>query len=97
MKVTPLNTLPSVILTWKFVKITLPLESHSEQGISVQQQNQNLRPDIGPAKSGKPMSLVKNMNARKKAKTSRSKAKSTISPKAYAAMKSGWPKKAKKK
>ena len=97
MKVTPLNTLPSVILTWKFVKITLPLESHFEQGTSVQQQNQNLRPDIGPAKSGKPMSLVKNMNARKKAKTSRSKAKSTISPKAYAAMKSGWPKKAKKK
>ena len=97
MRATPLSTSPSVIKTWKFVKTILPLESRFEQGISVQQQNQNLRPDIGPAKSGKPMSLVKNMNARKKAKTSRSKAKSTISPKAYAAMKSGWPKKAKKK
>jgi hypothetical protein len=39
------------------------------------------------------MSLVKNINARKKAKTSRSKAKSTISPKAYKDMKAGWPKK----
>jgi len=45
------------------------------------------------------MSLVKNMNARKKAGTSRSKKKSTVSPKAYADMKAGWPekKKAKKK
>jgi|TARA_Y100000385_G_C12995777_1_gene594848 hypothetical protein len=43
------------------------------------------------------MSLVKNMNARKKAGTSRSKKKSTVSPKAYADMKAGWPKKKKAK
>ena len=43
------------------------------------------------------MSLVKNMNARKKAGTSRSKKKSTVSPKAYADMKAGWPKKKAKK
>ena len=43
------------------------------------------------------MSLVKYMNARKKAGTSRSKKKSTVSPKAYADMKAGWPKKKKAK
>ena len=37
------------------------------------------------------MSLYKNMNARKKAGTSRSKSKSTISPKAYSEMKKGFP------
>ena len=39
------------------------------------------------------MSLVKNINKRKKAGTSRSKKKSTISKKAYANMKKGWKKK----
>ncbi len=43
------------------------------------------------------MSLVKNMNARKKAGTSRRIKKSTVSPKAYADMKAGWPKKKKAK
>ena len=43
------------------------------------------------------MSLVENINKRKKAGTSRSKSKSTISPKAYADMKAGWPNKKKKK
>ena len=43
------------------------------------------------------MSLVKNMNARKKAGTSRSKKKSTVSDKAYKDMKAGWPKKKKAK
>jgi|TARA_R110001592_G_scaffold35175_2_gene119938 hypothetical protein len=43
------------------------------------------------------MSLVKNMNARKKAGTSRSKKKSTVSDKAYSDMQKGWPKKKKKK
>ena len=43
------------------------------------------------------MSLVKNINRRKKAGTSRSKKNSTISKKAYADMKSGWKKKKKKK
>ena len=42
------------------------------------------------------MSLYKNMNARKKAGTSRSKSKSTISAKSYANMKAGFPKKGKK-
>jgi hypothetical protein len=42
------------------------------------------------------MSLVRNINKRKKAGTSRSKKDSTISPKAYKAMKQGWPKKKKK-
>jgi len=39
-------------------------------------------------------SLVNNINRRKAAGTSRSKAKSTISDAAYAAMKRGWKKKA---
>ena len=39
------------------------------------------------------MSLYKNINKRKKAGTSRSKGKSTISKKAYANMKKGFPKK----
>jgi len=43
------------------------------------------------------MSLYKNINAKKKAGTSKSKKDSTISPKAYANMKAGFPKKAKKK
>tara|TARA_R110001606_G_scaffold79558_2_gene183541 strand:+ start:250 stop:393 length:144 start_codon:yes stop_codon:yes gene_type:complete len=37
------------------------------------------------------MSLVKNMNARKKAGTSRSKKNSSVSPKAFKDMKAGWP------
>lgn len=41
------------------------------------------------------MSLVKNINNRKKNGTSRSKKNSTVSPKAYADMKAGWPKKKK--
>ena len=39
--------------------------------------------------------LYHNMNKRKKAGTSRSKKNSTISPKAYANMKAGFPKKKK--
>ena len=39
--------------------------------------------------------LYANMNARKKAGTSRSKKNSTITPKAYAHMKAGFPKKKK--
>ena len=42
------------------------------------------------------MSLYANMNKRKKAGTSRSKKKSTISDKSYANMKAGFPKKMKK-
>jgi len=43
------------------------------------------------------MSLVENINKRKKAGTSRSKKNSTVSPKAYKNMKAGWPKKKKGK
>lgn len=42
------------------------------------------------------MSLYANINRRKKAGTSRSKKKSTISSKSYADMKAGFPKKKKK-
>lgn len=41
--------------------------------------------------------LYANINARKKAGTSRPKSKSTISAKSYANMKAGFPKKKKKK
>jgi len=41
--------------------------------------------------------LYDNINAKKKAGTSKSKAKSTITPKAYANMKAGFPKKKKEK
>ena len=50
---------------------------------------------IGRVRSGK-MSLYKNINKRKKAGTSRPKSKSTISKKAYANMKAGFPKKKRK-
>lgn len=42
-------------------------------------------------------SLYKNINARKKAGTSRPKSKSTISKEAYANMKAGFPRKKRKK
>jgi hypothetical protein len=42
-------------------------------------------------------SLVGNINKRKKAGTSRSKKKSTVSPKSYSDMQKGWPKKKKSK
>tara|TARA_R110000851_G_scaffold312646_1_gene473265 strand:+ start:990 stop:1124 length:135 start_codon:yes stop_codon:yes gene_type:complete len=43
------------------------------------------------------MSLVRNINKRRKAGTSRPKKKSTVSRESYAAMKRGWTKKKKKK
>ena len=43
------------------------------------------------------MSLVRNINAKKKAGTSNSKKNTTVSAKAYADMQAGWPKKKKKK
>ena len=43
------------------------------------------------------MSLVENINKRKRAGKSRSKKNTSISKKAYADMKSGWKKKKKKK
>jgi hypothetical protein len=43
------------------------------------------------------MSLYENMNKRKKAGTSRTKKKSTVTKEAYANMKAGFPKSKKKK
>lgn len=43
------------------------------------------------------MSLVRNINAKKKAGTSKSKKNSTVSAKAYKDMQAGWPKKKNKK
>ena len=48
--------------------------------------------DFTQFKEGGPVGLYANINARKKAGTSRSKSKSTISPEAYANMKAGFPK-----
>ena len=48
--------------------------------------------DFTQFKEGGPVGLYANINARKKQGISRSKSKSTISPKAYANMKKGFPK-----
>jgi hypothetical protein len=48
--------------------------------------------DFTQFKDGGPIGLYANMNARKKAGTSRPKSKSTITSKAYANMKKGFPK-----
>ena len=48
--------------------------------------------DFTQFKEGGPVGLYANMNARKKKGISRSKSKSTITPKAYANMKAGFPK-----
>ena len=48
--------------------------------------------DFTQYKKGGSVGLYANINARKKAGTSRSKSKSTITPEAYANMKAGFPK-----
>lgn len=48
--------------------------------------------DFTQYKEGGPVGLYANINARKKKGISRSKSKSTITPKAYANMKAGFPK-----
>lgn len=48
--------------------------------------------DFTQFKEGGPVGLYANINARKKKGISRSKSESTISPKAYANMKAGFPK-----
>jgi len=48
--------------------------------------------DFTQFKKGGPVGLYANINARKKAGTSRPKSKSTITSKAYANMKKGFPK-----
>ena len=48
--------------------------------------------DFTEYKKGGPVGLYANMNTRKKKGISRSKSESTVSPKAYANMKAGFPK-----
>jgi hypothetical protein len=48
--------------------------------------------DVEVYKKGGPVGLYANMNARKKKGISRSKSESTVTPKAYANMKAGFPK-----
>jgi hypothetical protein len=48
--------------------------------------------DVQVYKKGGPVGLYANINARKKKSISRLKSKSTITPKAYANMKAGFPK-----
>jgi hypothetical protein len=76
------------------------LHSGSKEGPVVKSRKQAIAIALSEAgkskmaKGGRP-GLWANINARKKAGTSRSKSESTISPKAYANMKAGFPKKKK--
>ena len=73
----------------KKTKIPSATENTMPKGV-VKKRRDNT--DFIQYKEGGPVGLYANMNARKKAGTSRSKAKSTITPKAYANMKAGFPK-----
>ena len=71
----------------------MPATSRSVLGLLDGRANEAWLPVAAGAADMKKNSLVNNINRRKAAGTSRSKAKSTISDAAYAAMKSGWKKK----
>ena len=73
----------------KKTKIPSATENTMPKGV-VKKRRDNT--DFIQYKEGGPVGLYANINARKKAGTSRSKAKSTITPKAYANMKAGFPK-----
>ena len=73
----------------KKTKIPSATENTMPKGV-VKKRRDNT--DFIQYKEGGPVGLYANINARKKAGTSRSKSKSTISPKAYANMKAGFPK-----
>ena len=73
----------------KKTKIPSATENTMPKGV-VKKRRDNT--DFIQYKEGGPVGLYANMNARKKAGTSRSKAKSTITSKAYANMKKGFPK-----
>jgi hypothetical protein len=73
----------------KKTKIPSAVENKMPKGV-VKKRRDNT--DFIQFKEGGPVGLYANMNARKKAGTSRSKAKSTITSKAYANMKAGFPK-----
>jgi hypothetical protein len=73
----------------KKTKIPSAKENTMPKGV-VKKRRDNT--DFTQFKDGGPVGLYANINARKKAGTSRPKSKSTISPKAYANMKAGFPK-----
>jgi hypothetical protein len=73
----------------KKTKIPSATENTMPKGV-VKKRRDNT--DFIQYKEGGPVGLYANMNARKKKGTSRSKSKSTITPKAYANMKKGFPK-----
>jgi hypothetical protein len=73
----------------KKTKIPSATENTMPKGV-VKKRRDNT--DFIQFKEGGPVGLYANINARKKAGTSRSKSKSTITPKAYANMKAGFPK-----
>jgi hypothetical protein len=64
-------------------------ESKMPKGVTKKRRDNT---DFTQYKEGGPVGLYANMNARKKQGISRSKSKSTITPKAYANMKAGFPK-----
>jgi hypothetical protein len=73
----------------KKTKIPSATENTMPKGV-VKKRRDNT--DFIQYKEGGPVGLYANINARKKAGTSRPKSKSTITPKAYANMKAGFPK-----
>jgi hypothetical protein len=73
----------------KKTKIPSATENKMPKGV-VKKRRDNT--DFIQFKEGGPVGLYANINARKKAGTSRPKSKSTITPKAYANMKAGFPK-----
>ena len=73
----------------KKTKIPSATENTMPKGV-VKKRRDNT--DFTQFNEGGPVGLYANINARKKAGTSRSKAKSTITPKSYANMKKGFPK-----
>ena len=73
----------------KKTKIPSATENTMPKGV-VKKRRDNT--DFTQFKEGGPVGLYANINARKKQGISRPKSKSTISPKAYANMKAGFPK-----
>jgi len=73
----------------KKTKIPSATENTMPKGI-VKKRRDNT--DFIQYKEGGPVGLYANMNARKKKGISRPKSKSTVTPKAYANMKAGFPK-----
>jgi hypothetical protein len=73
----------------KKTKIPSATENTMPKGV-VKKRRDNT--DFIQYKEGGPVGLYANMNARKKKGISRPKSKSTITPKAYANMKAGFPK-----